>query len=295
MTASTMNVNFVKQFHDTLHMLSEQTQSALQGIFPKEVGNGQIHFFDTLGSVNLTEITDESGQTPTVKVEHGRRAAAFRRAGIALDIPDVNKLQMMVDPTNSYTRRIVEAINRDKDKVILDALVGSALTGVAAGSSTALPSTSKVAHGSTALTVDKLIKAKKIMDRNRVDLRKKKYLIVDAYGMQGLLSDTKFTSFDYQPNRPIAENVNPSFRGIEIVQVELIDPITYVSLDSASNVYRAILCTEDALKVALYESMTVKTAELPDQNWTYRVGGYHSMAAVRMEEALVTEVAFQQA
>ena len=57
-------------------------------------------------------------------------------------------------------------MGRAMDDAIIDAASGNAFGGVAGGTTVALPSGQKIAHGSAGLSVTKLIEAKEILDAN---------------------------------------------------------------------------------------------------------------------------------
>ena len=104
---------------------------------------------------------------------------------------------MLIDPTSSYARAAAAAMGRAMDDTIITALGGTAKTGKAGATSTALPAASKIAHGSAGLTVAKLVTAKKKLDEGSVDPSIPRYIVVSPEQIEDLLNTTGVTSADF--------------------------------------------------------------------------------------------------
>ena len=112
-------------------------------------------------------------------------------------VDDQDKIRMLISPESTYGKAAAAAIGRAMDDEIIGALGGTAKTGVSGGTSTALPSSQKIAHGSAGLTIAKLISAKKIMDQNSVDPSIERYIVVSPEQIEDLLNTTSVTSADF--------------------------------------------------------------------------------------------------
>ena len=112
-------------------------------------------------------------------------------------VDDQDKIRMLISPESTYGKAAAAAIGRAMDDEIIDALGGTAKTGVSGGTSTALPAGQKIAHGSAGLTIAKLISAKKIMDQNSVDPSIERYIVVSPEQIEDLLNTTSVTSADF--------------------------------------------------------------------------------------------------
>ena len=73
---------------------------------------------------------------------------------------------------------------------------------------------------------------------------------------------------------------------LPFISSELIPDIT------DGSVARALLVTRAAVKVAVSSGLTLKTAELPTNNFNTLISSYSSVGAVRMEEEQVVEIAY---
>ena len=112
-------------------------------------------------------------------------------------VDDQDKIRMLISPESTYAKAAAAAIGRAMDDEIIAALGGTAKTGVSGGTSTALPSGQKIAHGSAGLTIAKLVSAKKILDQNSVDPSIERYIVVSPEQIEDLLNSTTVTSADF--------------------------------------------------------------------------------------------------
>jgi hypothetical protein len=199
---------------------------------------------------------------------------------------DVNK--MLIDPTSDYIKKLANVHGQNYDVELFSALLGSAATGVAGAGSQAFDSGQQIAHGGTGFTVAKLDSAIKLMKQNRVDMaRDGIYLFINAAAEEDLLADAKITSFDYQNSKVLGGKDLPSYRGLKIVQTE------DIPVHTAGSVYRGIMCTADALKVAEAQDFEVVINERADLSNATQIMTTMMFGAVRMEEKRVIDILFQ--
>ena len=114
---------------------------------------------------------------------------------------------MLIDPTSSYAKAAAAAMGRAMDDVIIDALGGSAQTGVSGATATVLPAAQKPFSSSQSdgMTVAKLLTAKKLMDAADVDPSIKRYVVVSPTQIQDLLNTTEVKSSDFNTVKALAQ------------------------------------------------------------------------------------------
>lgn len=289
--SATINTAFISQFSDSLHSLVEQRGSKLRPSVKLEMAKGEKHFFDRLGSFTANEITSRLQTTDLQDPAHSRRMASVRRYAAVTYLDDLDKLKMLVDPTNDYTMKLARAQGRKLDDVIADAMVGSAATGADGSGSQAFDTTNnQIAHGSAGFTVAKFNQALRILEVNDVDIDDVKlYLAIGARAVEDLLGDStnQLTSFDFQKEKVLSSGGLPSFRGVNIIRTQILPDQT------SGSVYRGLLYTEDNCRVAMAKDIEVKTAERADLNHVYQVSTYMMYGAVRMEETTIVDVLYQ--
>jgi hypothetical protein len=143
--SSQITTSFVEQYSSNISMLSQQMGSKLRSSVDVEKVTGKNAFFDQVGVTAAQLRTSRHGDTPQIDTPHSRRRLSLADYEWADLVDDVDKVRMLVDPTSSYARAAAAAMNRAMDDVIITAFNASASTGVAGGSSTALPSGQKTA------------------------------------------------------------------------------------------------------------------------------------------------------
>lgn len=281
----TIDQNYVNQFSDMVHDLVEQKGSKLMGIFPKEIGvRGEYHFFDRLGSVEVTERTVRFEEPTLQDGNHSRRAAFMKdyRAG-PLGISDIDKIRMLVDPQSGYAKKIANALGRQFDIDCLSALVGTALTGKSGGGTQAL-SAGQIDTTAAALSTSRLVTAKSKFVQNNVS--DELYCAIDHEGLKDMLVDNEFENSDYNSIKALVNGEINTWMGMNFI----VFGQGIIPEKTAGSVTRAIIFTADALKVAVAKDIELRVDERPDLDHTIQVVGYASFGMVRMEEELVYSI-----
>ena len=290
--SSQITTSFVEQYSSNIAMLSQQMGSKLRSSVDVETVTGKNAFFDQVGVTAAQLRTSRHGDTPQIDTPHSRRRLSLADYEWADLVDDVDKVRMLVDPTSSYARAAAAAMNRAMDDVIITAFNASANTGVAGGTSTALPSGQKTATSdqSDGLTIAKLLAAKKILDNNDVDPSLKRYIVCGPQQISDLLGTTQVTSSDYNVVRALATGAINSYLGFEfIMSTRLNKDATYTS-DRLVFAY-----TEDAIKLGIGKDISAKISERADKSYSTQVYYAMSLGATRMEEEKVVQIPCHEA
>ena len=287
-----ITTSFVEQYSSNVTMLSQQMGSKLRGSVDVENINGKNAFFDQVGVTAAQRRTSRHGDTPQIDTPHSRRRLSLADYEWADLVDDVDKVRMLVDPTSSYAKAAAAAMNRSIDDVIITAMNASANTGVAGGTSTALPSTQKTATSdqSDGLTIAKLLSAKKIMDNNDVDPSLKRYIVCGPQQISDLLGTTSVTSADFNTVRALSTGEVNSFLGFEFIMS------TRLNKDATNTTDRLVFAyTEDAIKLGIGKDIAAKISERADKSYSTQVYYCMSLGAVRMEEKKVVQIPCHEA
>ena len=279
---------FVEQYSSNVTMLAQQMGSKLRGAVDVETVRGKNAFFDQIGATAAVARTTRHAATPQVDTPHSRRRVSLADYEWADLIDDLDKVRMLIDPTSQYAKAAAAAMGRSMDDVIIAAFDADAATGVAGGSTTALPAGQKIgatANQTTGLTVDKLLNAKYILDNNDVDPSLKRFIVCGPKQIQDLLDTTEVKSSDFNTVKALAQGQLNSFLGFEFIMS------TRLSFDATNTDDRKIFAfTEDAVKLAIGSDVKARIDERNDKSYATQV--YYSMAigATRMEEDKVVEI-----
>jgi len=285
--SSQITTSFVEQYSANVSLLAQQTGSKLRSAVDVESVRGKNAFFDQIGVTAAQLRTSRHGDTPQIDTPHSRRrvSLATYEWGDLVDDPD--KVRMLIDPTSTYAKAAAAAMNRSIDDVIITAMNASADTGVAGGTSTALPSTQKTSTSDSGdgLSVAKLRSAKYILDNNDIDPSLKRFLVCGPKQIQDLLAITEVTSSDYAVVKALATGTVDSFLGFQFIMS------TRLNLDATYPTDRLVFAfTEDAIKLAIGKDVSAKISERADKSYSTQV--YYSMdlGATRMEEEKVVQI-----
>jgi len=279
-----VTTSFVEQYSANVQMLSQQMGSKLRGAVDVESIKGKQSFFEQIGKTTAQLRTSRHGSTPQIDMPHSRRALTTATYEWADLIDDADKIRMLIDPTSSYAKAAAAAMGRAMDSVIIAAAIGTSKTGVSGGTSTALPSSQKIVHGSAGLTVAKLLSAKKILDENDVDPSVKRYCVVSPEQIEDLLNLTEVKSSDFNTVKALAQGDINSFLGFEFITSNLL------SADATPS-RQVIAFAADGIKLGIGKDITAKISERDDKSYSTQVYYCMDLGATRMEEEKVVEIA----
>jgi len=279
-----VTTSFVEQYSANVQMLSQQMGSKLRAAVDVESIRGKQSFFEQIGKTTAQLRTSRHGSTPQIDMPHSRRALTTATYEWADLIDDADKIRMLIDPTSSYAKAAAAAMGRAMDSVIIAAALGTAKTGVSGGTSTALPSTQKIVHGSAGLTVAKLLSAKKILDEYDVDPSVKRYCVVSPEQIEDLLNLTEVKSSDFNTVKALAQGDINSFLGFEFITSNLLTA-------DATPSRQVIAFAADGIKLGIGKDVTAKISERDDKSYSTQVYYCMDLGATRMEEEKVVEIA----
>ena len=274
---------FVEQYSSNIQMLSQQKGSLLRDKVRLESVVGKNAFFDQVGSVTATVRSSRHSDTPQADTPHSRRRVSLVDYEFADLIDDLDKVRMLVDPTSSYALAAAYAMGRAMDDAIITAATGSADTGVAGGTSVALPASQIIAEAGTGrMTIAKLREAKEILDLSDVDPSLPRYIVVGPKQITDLLGTTEVTSSDYNVVKALASGDVNSFLGFNFVVSN--------RLAVATSIRDCIAFVNDGIALAVGKDVTARIDERADKGYATQVYYSAAFGATRMEEDKVVKI-----
>lgn len=274
---------FVNQFSQNIQLLSQQMGSLLRNSVRQETVTGEKAFFEQIGSAVAQKRASRHASTPIMDTPHARRMVTMSDYEYADLVDDQDKIRMLISPESTYGKAAAAAIGRAMDDEIIDALGGTAKTGVSGGTSTALPAGQKIAHGSAGLTIAKLISAKKIMDQNSVDPSIERYIVVSPEQIEDLLNTTSVTSSDFNSVKALVNGTVDSFMGFRFITSNRLKD------DGTSRLCYAY--AREGVVMALGKDVTAKIDPRPDKSYSTQIYYCSTFGASRMQEEMVVELA----
>ena len=280
----------VQGFKRGIDILSQQKGSRLQNTVNVEMQSSKQEHYDQVGATAAVQRTTRHGDTPIVHSPHSRRAVTLTDWEWADLIDKQDKLRVLNDPTNAYTRNAAYAMGRVKDQIILSAATGTALTGETGSGSAAYDTSNDVgtSSGTAQLTLDRLIEAKEILDGNDVDEDDERFMVVTSEELSQLLKVTEVQSADYNTIKALVKGEVNTFMGVNFVRVSK-NTLGYDNGDKRGCPFWA----KSGMVLAIGEGLSGSSAridERPDKGYATQVYYCGSYGAVRLEEAKVGRI-----
>lgn len=279
------------QYRDTFELLTQQMDSEMEIGVDIEDGMvpGEQKFVDQIGPLDFVQLTGRHSDTVITDPGHFRRVIIPVPFTVASLIDKQDQVRAVGDPQSKYSQSILAGSNRLKDDTIIAALTGTAFTGKAGGTSTALPAAQTIAvdfveDGTTStsnMTLGKLREAKQRLDTNDV-LKTDRFISLSPDNLQGLLRDPIVTSIDHAAVKALVMGEIDTFLGFKF--------ITSTRLAVASNVRSAIAWQKRGTAIGFAENFVARIDELPTKHYATQVYGRSDLGASRLEEVTVVEI-----
>jgi len=284
--------HFTTQFDSNWKHLVQQKNSKLKEYVTLDSIEGKEKSYNQLDATSMTQITDRSRDTRISDQAMAKRWIRPLNYDCAklVDEFDEQFLGEVVLPTSPIIQSHGAAYARTCDKIIIDALGGTAYTGATGTTATVLPAGQKIAANyvesgavaNSGLTIAKLRAAKFLFDSNEVDEEEERIIVVSAKQLQDLLRDDKITSADYNTVRALVDGNLNTFMGFKFRRSQQL-PLATDIRSCFAYVKSGVILAERGLKT----HMDIRT----DLSHSLQIRSVASLAAVRMEEKKVVEIA----
>ena len=315
MASTSITTAFVKQYGSTLDLLAQTMGGKFTGTCLEESIEGEEKYYDQLGSVFASEVTDRYADSPENDITHARRRVVATPYDVGLMLDKFDKVQMLVNPESEYVQQQVHALNRKKDIEFIKGALGNAQVGKTGGTATALPSTQIIAQGDTSLTIAKLSEARGLFGENGIDLDdplNKAYIAVTPKVIQDMLGSTKTTSVDFNTIKALVKGEITSFYGFEFIVSNLLpltvsnvaslnwsstDSPTVAAGDSADDAGAGKACiayVKSGIRQVTNPSIMTEISKRDDKRFNYYAYSCMRTGAVRMEEKKVIQINCQE-
>jgi len=293
--SSEINKAFVQQFKGNLLHLLNQEGSMLMGSVKLEKVVGKYAHFDRIGRGTVVKRTTRHGDTPINDTAHSRRRVILDDYEWGDLIDQQDKVRMLVDPTSDYARAAAWDLGIKIDEIIIDALNGNAtaIDSADASSSVALPSTQIVDEdfgtADSNLTVEKLREARRLIMKHSGSIKEPLHIVVNASGMDSLLSETEVTSSDFNTVKALVQGDVDTFLGMKFHVVK--DGLLPGTADGTdTDPIKCLVFMGSALGLGVGKDINVRISERDDKSYATQVYASMTMGAVRIEEEKVVAI-----
>ena len=270
--------------------LARQEKSMLfDRVYVKTGIVGKSFYQDQIGKWEMNAKTEVNPDTPQNDPNLQRTRIDMATYNDARMLDRSLQLQEFSDPTSQTSVCISSAVGIQMDKIIYDALGGTALRGETGSTSVTFPAAKTVkadleASGTnTGLTVAKLRRAAKMMNAQGVPNYDRTF-VCSATGLEQLLGTTQATSADYNNVRALVSGEVDTFLGFKFVVLP--DGVINV----ASNIADYFAFQKTGICFGMLEELFLRIEERPDKSYSKQVYYEINAGAARLEEAKVIKV-----
>lgn len=261
--SDTIPQHFTTEFSTNWIQRAQQTKARLDAFVVDEPFQGERKRYDRLASQASRRRTERKGPTQIQDTSTDFRWAYHSSYDLAnlLDKDDAKNLGQLVLPTSEYVQTHAFAYHRDCDDVAWNAAIGSVMTGELGSTVTAFDNTlqwigkggavNATSGTAVGLTVDKLKTANRILDdADLLDSDAPRVIVVTAYEIESLLSQTKATSSDYNTVKALTMGDIDTFMGFKFIKVKRLPKMdgTSQTTTTAGNIRKCVCWVKGAIK-----------------------------------------------
>lgn len=294
-----ITANFVQQYRSNMAMLAQQRTSRFERAVITEAVTGKRASYDQVGQSEAVERTARHSPTPFTPLPHRRRWCDLTTQEWSDLIDDPDKVRMLAEPSSTYARAGIAAMNRAKDRKIVAAFFADSMTGEDGSTTVSFPAANQIAvnswkfgsgSGNSGLTISKLIEARKMLlgyeavDENDDQSMPDGYVGVTAYQWADLLATTEVTSRDFAGDlEALRSGKINRFMGFEFIR--------YEQLPVDGSGYRRIpVWQKQGMYMAKARDTTGRVTERDDRSYSTQVYYAQDIGATRLEESRVIEI-----
>lgn len=276
-------------------IMAQQKNHRLAGKYISDNVAGNQKRYDQIGAQTyaLRQVTARAAKSEPSDVPTAFRWVRPRPYDKTTWIDEFDSILLgqLPDPTSPTARQHAIAAARQKDIILLNALLGTNYTGAQGTTATALPSAQQISvtYGSgganSGLQLAKLTQASYIMDSNDVD-EMDRIFVYSAKELNNLLTNVdQVNSALYNDVRALRDGRIQDFMGFSFVRTQLVPFIA-----GSTTIRSCVAYQKDFLLMGIGEDMKTRMDILPMQSHAIQVRTTLLMDATRMEEAGVVQI-----
>jgi len=227
--SANLPTHFVQQYSTNIALLLQQKGSKLSGTVSRGSHVGKAASpVDQFGSIEMQPVTGRFNPMTRVDAPTDRRWVYPSDFDLPQLIDEFDKLRLITDPSSVYVQNAFMAAGRQYDRLILGAVLGTAKTGEAGGTSTVFTAGNEVdvavGGANSKLNVAKIKAVKELMMSKFVDFDMEEvYIGITAADHASLLNEIQVISSDFSTRPVLMDGKVSEFLGFKFVHCELIE------------------------------------------------------------------------
>lgn len=292
----TVNIptHFIQQYTTNVAHLLQANGGKLRATVSEAQHQGEAAVpVDQYGAAEMQEVVSRFAPMARTDVATDRRWVYPTDYSVSQMVDTFDKLRLMIDPMGPLAQAASKGVARQIDNILFDAFFADAKTGKAGGTTETFDTTNHRVDAAiggaadTGLNVDKILRAKQIMESANVDLEMEEaYMAVTPLQHENLLRQTQVINTDYftSAGAPVLQNGRvKSFAGVNIIVSNLVK-------SNAS--YR--LCpmwVKSGMHLGVWKDVSARVDERPDiEGVPYQLYTSLTMGATRLEPGRVIQI-----
>jgi hypothetical protein len=282
----TITQAFVQQWDSAIRLQAQQKESRLSRlVMDRGTITGESFTANMLAPAEDTPAnTTRHGDTIFSDITHSTRVGLMQDFFQALPVDRNDEPKLLANPNGAYQESLIAAWNRRKDRIIYNALIGSAQ--LKDGSTVAVPAGQTILPAATGMTKAKILTARKLFRKNEADEHNgdELYMLYNSEMLEDILADATLTTVDQVTVKAFQEgDINRKWAGFTWVP--------YEQLSLSGGTYTTVAFTKSSCH---YGTGFVEgsAGRRKDKKNLMQVDMAGSVGAVRVEENKVVLVQF---
>lgn len=292
MPYDTVDPLIINSWSTTLELVMQQMGSRLRNTVMERTQEGKFDFFHRIGSTEAKEKTARNEIVEYTPMEHDLRCVFTKYYYWSHLFDSEDAARVIVDPTSQYFTTAAAALGRKIDSTIINAALGTALTGENAETAIELPATQVVAvnykgsgGANTNLTLDKLIKVRSILGKNEAydeNSGEELYFIYTQSQVDAMLAIEEAVNNDYTAQQNLRTGKPVSFMGFTFLRTQL--------LPEAASIRSCIAYPKSAITLSMFGDLKTSVDVIPERHRARQLYAAIQPGAVRNWEEKVVKI-----
>ena len=287
--------NNVIDFQNTFDDIAQERMSRFEGtsILTMEAMNGKVKAIDSIGTLEAVEITGRVVGVNFDDIDHLRRQLSTKRYKLTIPVDAADVQDLARDPSGRYATECVNAFNRLKDRIVVNAATADVLTGEDMSTSVDFATDGGRTVNATAgftYTILRDIKQKQGASATGSEFGEQSLLCITDTEQEQLLAETELTSSDFGGLFKRDDNgVLVKVLGIDVVQFASATDAPILKV--ATGTRDCLAFAGNAMAMGMHTAPAVEILDLESQFYqTKAVNIIARMGAVRREGVRVLKV-----
>lgn len=292
---------FPDQYQDEWRLELQQLSARLESYVNTEIVNADGKRFQTIAAVEAREITTRFGDTnpEEVDIEFRWLYVDFKDSQHIIDRREALQLGSIGSPHNQILRLQRSAAARDRDKTLIDGILGPVASGKNGTTPIPLPASQTIAVNfvGEGTQINNNLDSRKILEVLRmfgvaevmgqdVENGDSATIVISHNQIPSLLRDEKFTSADYSEIRRLHSGTVISLMGMSIVCVSP----KLLPYDPVTDVRTCVAFARNSVVFGIAENPTSWVDVLPGKKHDVQLRSEWGWGVVRLDDAGVIRI-----